>query len=153
MSLVWLGWTMAELRQIRGGSIGTERQLLQPSEGVPALSQQCVENWESLPPAVQGMVYRFVGDMEGLCRSFGRLVRPGGHVVLVLADSQMKGAIVKSSEIVSRAARDHGFLPVDSWVRPLPARRRYLPPPKLSEGALAKRMDEEVVLTLERYAN
>lgn len=153
MSLVWLGWTMADLRQIRGESIGSERQLCKPSAQVTALSQQCVENWDCLPQSVRGMVYRFVGDMDGLCKSFERLVHPGGHVVLVLADSQMKGAIVKSSEIVSKAARAHGLLPVDSWVRPLPARRRYLPPPKLSEGALAKRMDSEVVLTLERYAD
>lgn len=152
MSLVWLGWTMAELRAIRGESIGTERQLQQPSARVTSLAMHHVERWESLPHAAKGMVYRFVEDMDKLCRSFQRLVRPGGHVVLVLANSQMRGALVRSSEIVCEAAKDHGLFHVDHRVRPLAARHRYLPPPALSEGALSKRMDEEVVLTLEKPA-
>jgi hypothetical protein len=149
MTLVWLGYSIKDLRQIRGDSVGAENGKGWVSKGAGA-ALQSVTRFDRLPTAQQGIVRRFVSDLDRLFRSFDRVLRADGHVVLVVADSQVRGVAVPNSTVCADIAKKHGFDLLDQTLRPLPMRRRYLPPPDATLGTLAQRMKEEAVLTFAR---
>jgi len=150
MSLVWLGWTVGALREIRGNSVGVERGLDGVTPEVSEIARAAVPDMNELPPARQGMVLHFTHDMDRLARALARVTKPGGHLVMVVADSQLKGVPISNASICRRTADRNGFELVEKNPRPIPARHRYLPPPTNTSGTLATRMKDETVFTFER---
>jgi hypothetical protein len=150
MTLVWLGWTVGELRTLRGESIGAERALPSTAQRVIQLAEAAVPRLSDLSKREQKMIWRFARDMERLAASMSRVVRPGGHLVFVVADSQLKGVPVSNSGLAVEAAQQAGFTLIETVTRPLPMNQRYLPPPESGEGTLAARMREEVIVTFRR---
>jgi hypothetical protein len=151
MSLVWMGWTASEVRELRGESVGVERSVDdEVSLDVFAIAKHAVPRLDDLPAARQGMILRFTRDMDRLAHSLARVVKPRGHVVMVVADSQLKGVAISNAQICAEAAKKNGFRLVEEKVRSLPARHRYLPPPSTSKGTLATRMKDEVIFTFRR---
>jgi hypothetical protein len=150
MSLVWLGWTVGALRQIRGNSVGVERGLEGVTPEVSEIAETAVPAMNELPPARRGMVLHFAHDMDRLARALARVTKGGGHLVMVVADSQLKGVPISNATICRRTAERNGFELVENNLRPLPAQHRYLPPPTRTTGTLATRMRDEIVFTFER---
>ena len=152
MSLVWLGWRVDQLREVRGTSIGSERGMRNPPARVSELAEQAVPRLGELTPRNRHLVYRYADDIDRLMRSFARVTRPGGHLVLVVADSQLRGVPVSSSTTCALGAQRAGFALEEVTTRELPSKHRYLPPPLANSGAMASRMDTEVVLSFTRTA-
>ena len=150
MSLVWLGWTVSQLREIRGESIGAERGLPKLDDEERQILETANPRASELGERQERMVWRFVRDMNRLCRSLSRVTKPGGHLVFVVADSQLAGVPVLNSRICVAAAACQGFELLDTQTRELPGRHRYLPPPGSSRGTLALRMKEEIVYTFRK---
>jgi DNA modification methylase len=150
MSLVWLGWSITELRILRSESIGTERGLPKSVAGESPIADTAVPDMESLSSRHQRMVLRFTLDLNRLCKSLSRVTAPKGHLVLVVADSMLGGISVPNSEICRLTAEAHSFKLTESVVRPLPSQHRYLPPPESGLSTLETRMREEAVLTFVR---
>jgi DNA modification methylase len=150
MSLVWLGWTVGALRELRGTSIGSERSLIDPPAAVKDLASEAVPQIRDLPTREQRVVWRFAQDMDRLCKSLARVTRADGHLVFVVADSQVRGVPVPNSALCRVAALRHGFAFEEGVLRPLPTKHRYLPPPEAGAGTLSARMREEAVLTFRR---
>ncbi|MGL5823510.1 MAG: hypothetical protein ACRCYU_01405, partial [Nocardioides sp.] len=78
LSLVWLGWTMASVRKLRGDSIGAERSLNGRSVTAQQLTETVVPRLTELAPRKQGMIRRYALDIDRLCRSVSRVTKPGG---------------------------------------------------------------------------
>jgi hypothetical protein len=150
MSLVWLGWRVGALREIRGNSVGVERGLEVVTPEMSEIAKAAVPGMNELPPARQGMVLHFTHDMDRLARALSRVTKHGGHLVMVVADSQLKGVSISNATICRRTADRNGFELVERKPRPLPAQHRYLPPPTNTSGKLATRMKDEIVLTFKR---
>jgi SAM-dependent methyltransferase len=150
MSLVWLGWTVGALREIRAGSVGVERGLEGVNPEVNEIARAAVPCMSELPRARQGMVLHFTHDMNRLTRSLARVTKRGGHLVMVVADSQLKGVPISNATICRRTAGRNGFELIEEKPRPLPAQHRYLPPPTNTTGTLATRMKDEIVFTFAR---
>lgn len=150
LSLIWMGWTLAGIRAVRGESVGVERGMTEVEPDLRKLAGEAVPRMADLPRARQGMVLRFTYDMDRLARSLARVTKPDGHLVMVVADSQLAGVPISNSAICAGAATRNGFELVDETIRPLPARHRYLPPPTSTTGTLATRMKDEVVYTFRR---
>lgn len=150
MSLVWMGWTVSTVRSLRGESVGVERSMDDVAPEVKEITDAAVPRLTDLPNRRQGMVLRFTHDMDRLARSLRRVVIPKGHLVMVVADSQLAGVPISNAAICAGAARRYGFKLIEETVRPLPARHRYLPPPTTSTGTLSQRMKEEIVFTFRR---
>jgi hypothetical protein len=148
MSLVWLGWTMADLRQLRGSTVGAERGLAQLPVSLHRLGKAGCPRSEELSGRHRTLVHRFTKDAHDFCRALARVVKPEGKLVLVVADSQLGGVPISNSRICLAAARHNGFSLLKRQVRQIPARHRYLPPPSDASNALGKRMKQEVVYTL-----
>jgi len=144
LSLIWFGHSVDELQLVRAGSIGAERGLPEaPFEIDPFID---APQGRSLPPRYLGWIRRYATDSSGMLGQLRAVVRPGGRIVLVVGNSLLKGASVDNAGIVIKAARSVGLDLEGRNERMIPARRRYLPPPK--EGsAFSKRMRSEAVIT------
>lgn len=147
LSLIWLGWTIPRLRQLRGDSIGAERRLLSESRTIQELASTVVPRLDELTAREQGMIRRYARDIDRLCRSISRVTKPQGHLVFVVADSQLKSVPVLNSHFCKVSAMRHGFEFVEGITRALPSQHRYLPPPEKVSGTFGTRMREESVLT------
>lgn len=150
MTLVWMGWTIGDVRELRGGVVGVERAIESVRPDVREIAEVAVPRIADLPMRRQGMVLRFTHDMDRLARSLGRVTKRGGHLVMVVADSQLNGVPISNAEICAAAATKNGFQLVERDERLLPAQHRYLPPPTTSTGTLATRMKHEVIFTFRR---
>jgi DNA modification methylase len=151
LSLVWFGYRMRSLRDLRGDAIGAERAL-HARDNLVAIAWEAVPRISELSDRHQGMVWRFTRDLDRVCRSAARVTRVDGHLVLVVADSQLHGVPVSNSALCRVVAQQNGFALREGVLRPLPAHHRYLPPPSSGSSTLSARMREEVVLTFQRTA-
>ena len=147
LALVWLGHDVGSLRDVRAGSVGTERAL--PETGtLPDVARFVRDAPDStLAPRHRGWIRRYAADMTAVLRQLARVVRRGGRVVVVLGNSFLRGAAVDNAGLVESLARGLGFETTGRDEREIPARRRYLPPPGAGAGALDARMRTETVLT------
>lgn len=148
LALVWIGYTIPMLRAIRSGSIGTEKSgstRIRKTPDYPDL-QAVVSDLSELPVRQRSIVNRYAYDAELMLKEMREMVGPQGKLVLVLADSVVRGVEVPSSRIFSEIAHRCGFLTEDKVVREIPAARRYLPIAG-ETGSLAGRMRYESVET------
>lgn len=151
MSLVWMGWTVGTLRDLRGGVIGVERRKRDAQTELRTFAEAAVPTLGQLPERWQGIVLRFGHDLQRLARSLSRVTKPYGHVVMVVANSQLRGVTISNASICASAMERRGFTVVDETTRPLAARHRYLPPPATTPSTLSQRMNEEIVYTFQRH--
>ena len=150
LALVWMGWTASAIRELRGESVGAEMSIGKVKQDVREIVGIAVPRLDDLPVRRQGMVLRFAHDMDRLTRSLARVTKRGGHLVLVVADSQLKGVPISNADICAGAATNNGFILTKRDERVLPAQHRYLPPPATATGTLATRMKHEIIFTFER---
>lgn len=152
-SLVWMGYTVNELRQIRGESVGAEASSEQALESpwVKSLIKQ-LELKPKLSNRDHALLARYVWDMEQALAEVSRVLRRGGRAVYVIGDSMIRGTFIRNSSIVTAIAQEHGLSFVSRHSRVLPANRRYLPPPKrgLSTATMDARLRREVVVVFNK---
>ena len=147
LALVWLGYEMGLLREIRSASIGAER-VMPEAEAPKDISRFVIEqDGSTIEPRHRGWIRRYASDMDAVLRQLGRVVKRNRQVVLVLGNSFLRGAIIDNAGIIEALAKRIGFQIQDRHSRELPARRRYLPPPGNGQSALDTRMRTETVLT------
>ncbi len=152
-SLVWMGHTVSQIREIRGESVGAESSLQEAldADWVKALIRQL-----KLTPALSqrdhGLLARYVWDMSQVLSETSRVLRRGGRAVYVVGDCRNRGTYIRNSTIVSAVAEQHGLSFVSRQSRSLPANRRYMPPPKRIAGSdmMDGRMRREVVIVFKK---
>lgn len=148
-ALVWMGYTVADLRKIRGMCIGSEVSLSAGREPdwMPAL----LDELRLRPPLSdrnRAIMARYITDMDRAVAEVARVLRPGGRAVYVVGDSTVRGTFVRNSTAVASLARRHGLSLISRQSRSLPPNRRYLPPPTSDKASptLSARMRREVVM-------
>jgi SAM-dependent methyltransferase len=150
-SLVWMGYSIEELRKLRSGSVGTEVGANAPvddheiEEIITALRVRTTLN-----PKNRGILGQYIHDMRGSIRETSRVLRTGGTVVYVVGENTVRDTYIRTAVIVRHLAQNAGLMYVGRRTRALPANRRYLPPPSLKNGAMDTRMRQEVILTFSK---
>ncbi|WP_146076532.1 hypothetical protein [Rathayibacter sp. AY1A7] len=154
LSLVWLNYTIGELRAIRSDSIGAERKLsFDPSDSASEVMRIVTRDAVDRASLPSSIIYRYAHDMERFAVEAARVTKPGGDIVAVVGNSTLRGNYIRNDEITQLALEKSGFTPVDRFERELPEGRRYLPIGRGTSGeGLAKRMRTEVVIRLKRNA-
>jgi len=151
LSLVWLGLTIIELRQIRGSSVGSEAGVSGQSRGQDIDS--LLENaglLENLPSREFSMVKRYATDLHTAMKEFKRVTKVGGKLLLVVGDSCLRNVSISNAEICIAAAQRNGYELKNRVERLLPSRSRYLPPPiAYGRESLNLRMKSETVLSFQ----
>jgi hypothetical protein len=134
LSLVWLGYSLKDLRLVRSGSVGSER-----------LGGQRVDRSGRQPKtpdsATQHRIDKYVGDIGRLVREFRRVARKGARVCIITANSRIAGYNVATNLIVEAAAAGAKLKLTAETTRKIEPSKRYLPTAK--NHALRARMMEE----------
>jgi hypothetical protein len=147
-SLVWMGYSIAALRKIRGTSIGAEVSgdadvlldgILDHLRLRPALSQR-----------MHGILRRYVEDTNQALTEVARVLAPRGKAVYVIGENTIRGTYVPTAQLITCLAAKAGLQLTDCRFRELPRNRRYLPPPGAGRTSMDTRIRREVILTLAR---
>jgi hypothetical protein len=144
-SLVWMGYTISQIRQLRRAAVGAEVGSSSPP-WVSSLLAACGIA-DELPPRLRAILARYVMDMHLALSEASRVLAPRGRAVYVLGESTLRGVFVPTARIVSEIAKSVGLCLSSSDVRSLPENHRYLPPPSHGKGMMNRRLRTEVVLT------
>ena len=147
LTLVWLGYNLSAIRATRSASVGAER-IMASAAGQADVTRYIIESANcTFADRHLGWVRRYAVDMQAVFGELARVVKQHGKVVMVVGNSFLSGAVVNNAMLVKDVAQESGFLVEDSRVRSIPARRRYLPPPRNGNNKLDTRMREETVLS------
>lgn len=150
-SLVWMGHSIKELRNIRATTVGTESVGKANGEnaGIERLMTSiCDVN--KLSSRRADILRKYIRDMRAVLSETWRVLRVGGKAIFVIGDCNLNDSFVQNSRCIEKLAKERGLFVIKKRSRRLPENRRYLPPPSSSNAgkALKKRMREEVILTL-----
>jgi hypothetical protein len=150
-SLIWMGWSIRQIRQIRAASVGSEVGLRSKRiNPVETRALRAGGDVSRLSSRYQAILCRYVRDMRRLLEEVSRVTATEGRLLLVIGDSTIRGVFVRNSQILVELASSVGFSLANITSRDLPPRRRYLPPPTAKSGQLDSRMRTEVVLEFTR---
>jgi hypothetical protein len=139
-----MGYSLGELRERRGESIGTERGL-EDAEAITGVRERFSD--QDLSLRSKRILNRYIFDLGLVAQECARVLRPSGSATVVVADATLEGRRIRISEIVTALMEEHDFALKSQFTRPIQTDRRYLPPPSAAEGQLDRRMREEQCLT------
>ena len=107
-SLVWMGYTVGEIRGLRAESIGTEIGL--PYEDDSEISSLISQlKLSALPKQQRQLVAAYIADMRLALQEVARVLVPGGRAVYVLGENTIRGVYVRNAKIVRVLASRHGL--------------------------------------------
>ncbi len=154
-SLVWMGYNVGRLREIRGESVGAEASsdaALQADWVISLIEQLKLS--PTLSARDHAILSRYAWDMGCSLAETSRVLKGGGRAVYVVGDSTVRGTFVRNSAIVAAVAERHGLTLDSRHSRVLPASRRYMPPPRRRARStpIESRMRREVVLAFSKPA-
>jgi DNA modification methylase len=147
-SLVWMGYTIAGLREIRATSIGAEVG----SKPHPA-TDRLLNELRLRPkasPRILGVLRRYAEDSNTALREVARVLRRRGNAVYVVGENTVRGTYIPTARLIIRLARRVGLRLVAQRFRKLPGNRRYLPPPGRGDTSMDTRIRREAILTFAR---
>lgn len=144
MSLVWLGYSLKDLRKIRGSAIGAERALNNKlSDGFYDILVEL--GLEQLENKNKYMLDRYFSDLMRQTKEAYRVLKKGAVGTYVIGNSTICGTFIRNSELLKRAGILAGFEILGETVREIPNHRRYMPI-TVAENSLAKRMRTEHII-------
>lgn len=143
MSLVWMGYTLEELRELRGTVVGTERARTEGEDHEELIEETLGKDG---PRRTRGVLRRYLYDLHKIMKETVRVLRPGGSATFVVADATLFGIPVALGDVLHKLAPKVGLEGTERTERELPADRRYLPPPGHGETDLTRRMRHEICL-------
>lgn len=148
LSLVWLGYSVPQLRSLRSRCIGAEHT---GSIGIPHSTLDgtlCKAGaLDDLPTRELAMVRRYAQDVYVFLKELARIAKHRARILLVVGNSCLRGVPIWNAAINVAAAEALGFKTLSQSKRKLRMSRRYLPPPSTEgSGALAARMRTETIL-------
>ena len=130
-SLVFFGYDLASLREIRSAAVGSERGL--SSEELPSDLDSLVEKVSDIKR--RPMLRRHLFDMLKALQESNRVLKPGGKALYVVGPSLLSRKRYDGGDVLTQIARVAGFRSIGSSRRDLSSTNRSLPPPNLKQNA------------------
>jgi hypothetical protein len=153
-SLVWMGYKVEELTNIRTESVGTERG---DREALENADIRAIISGLKLTPKLhrrdEAILAHYVEDMRAAVSEVARVLSNNGRAIYVVGENTVNGTFIPNAKLVSAVAELSGLRTDGRRARQLPANRRYLPPPTTRNApeAMGARMRREVILTFSKF--
>lgn len=151
-SLVWLGYSVPELRSIRASSIGTEVSMNGERDGNFIRMSRVLEV-QGLKPRTLRILERYYHDLRVQMSESFRVLKSGASATYVIGNSTLGGYYIRNSELLKSAAQLANFAVRSEVTREIPNHHRYLPIPSMPGGALASRMRTEHIIEVQKPGN
>lgn len=149
-ALVWLGYSIPELRAIRSSSIGAGRSPSCPVE--PLATELVADIKEEVSDPTRfpvGILTRYAQDLLLWARQMKRVLKPQARLIAVVGNSTLRGNFIRNDLLTERALQQYGFNTERRLERPLPENKRYLPINSTGPStSITRRMRTETVLHL-----
>lgn len=147
LSLIWFGYTLSKLRDIRGSTIGAERSIFKtPDEQFIEILKEL--ELESLDHRNSKMLHRYYCDLTLQLSESYRVLKRRTSATYVIGNSTIRGNYIRNSDLLKKAAISAGFDIKNESVREIPNNKRYMPLDDKFGSALAFRMREEYIIEL-----
>jgi len=145
LSLVWFGYRLDYLRNIRKKTIGTERASTKKTD---SLFDEIIKklNLEDLDSRNTKMLNRYFHDLIFQLKESYRVLKHDASACYVIGNSTIRGNYIQNSEFLKIAADLSGFSIRNESIREIPNNRRYLPVDVKSENSLSSRMRTEHII-------
>jgi Predicted DNA modification methylase len=149
LSLVWLGYSIYSLRNIRSYSIGAEKtsKTFLNNDFINMLKE--LDLWENVSATTLMLQKYFIDLCNHLTESY-RVLKAKGVASYVIGNSEIKGHYIPNNEFLKKAAYRAGFDFISEEMREIPNNRRYLPISGDHIKALSKRMRTEYIVTFSK---
>lgn len=148
-SLVWMGYNLGALRELRGTMIGSERGLWS-LDGIPPKLETLLD-YKISDGRRRAIVRKYLSDTRRVLGEIQRVLRPGGLSVFVLGPNIINKKRTDAVEVIASISSSVGLKTVGYVTRNLCSARRSLPPPSAVNGnPLAKRMRKELIIAFRK---
>ena len=153
-SLVWMGYSVGQIRRIRSITVGAE---VGKGEGNECEIQDILAALK-LNPKLQArqeaVLMRYIDDMRRVVGEAARVLADDGQAVYVVGENTICGTFIPNSLIMEAVANTVGLRCTARRSRELPENRRYMPPPSTQpeSAAFSRRIRREVILTFRKAA-
>ena len=147
-SLVWLGWKISELAQIRSRYLGHDAAPSQEFDGLPMQCERTIAELKRIDRKKAGALRRYFGEMCSVIDEMLRVLKHGKAAVIVVGTSNLRGLDVETHKGLAAIGAQAGFKLVHIGVRRLDRDRRMMPARWNGANAsrIEKRMHEEYVI-------
>ncbi len=148
LSLVWLGYSISDLKKLRARSVGAE---VSDKRKPDATFQEFVADLNlDVDEKKREILKKYYSDLCKLTDEAFRVLKKGRTATYVIGNSSIKGHEIRNSELLVAAAKLSGFRVSQSDVRDIPENRRYMPLANSGQSSLSKRMRTEHIIEFEK---
>ena len=149
-SLVWLGWKLQDLAQIRARCLGHEAAPSKNFNGLPDQCENVIAKLNQLDCKKGGALRRYFGEMSSVIKEMLRVLKPGKAAVVVVGTSNLRGLDVETHKGLAAIGEQAGFQLVEIGARRLDRDRRMMPARwgSANGSRIEQRMHEEYVIGL-----
>ena len=149
-SLVWLGWKIEDLTNIRARCLGHDAKTQQAWRDLPAQCEHTVGRLAAVDGRKAAALRRYFGEMSAVLAETHRVLKPGKAAIVVVGSSNLRGIDVETHKGLAALGVDAGFQLAHIGVRRLDRDKRMMPArwAKNGESRIEQRMHEEHVIGL-----
>ena len=151
-SLVWMGYSIWDLRVRRARGIGAGRGSMSSFDHEVNSIVRRMVGGKHLNDRHERVLCRYVADMREVIQEIRRVLVPRGKATFVIGNSTQRGVRIRNSLGVLLLDERCGLRQISRRTRVLPDNRRYLPPPSVGRNHIRRRIRTEVVLTFRKVA-
>jgi len=148
-SLVWFGYSIKELSDLRSTYIGSERAL-KYSEPLPSMTEEIIKQLSQLDNKKANVLRKYFIEMRSVLREMYRVLRTNSSAIVVVETSTRRGLDVQTHNCLAEIASELGFDVVGVVKRLLDRNKRMMPTRfgKKTESLIEQRMHDEYVIGL-----
>lgn len=147
-SLVWFGYTIESLSQLRKAYIGSEAVNGVESELLPDQTQRVIADLTLQDHRKGQVLSRYYWEMTRVIREMYRVIKPGKAAITVVGSSKIKGIDTNVQGCLAEIGRAVGFEVPLIGVRRIDRNRRMMPARQQTnlDSQIENRMHEEYVI-------
>ncbi len=147
-SLVWLGWPLDYLTQLRGKYIGSEK-LKDIQNTLPDATHEWCKKVEEKDNRKGKILRQFYCDMYAVESEMYRVLREKSAALIIVGTSTMRGIVIPHHECLKEMARQIGFTCIQIGERKLERNKRMMPMAhKSKKNGIENRLHCEYILGL-----
>ena len=149
-SLVWFGYNISKLRNIRSRSVGAE---IQSNKRMDPVLKHFIENLHSdVDRCKRHILQTYYYDLLSITSEANRVLKSGRQATYVIGNSHIRGHEINNCFLLISAAKKNSLNVVKHISRQIKESKRYLPLLNSSENNLSRRMKTEHIVTFVKNA-